>query len=324
VKAFIQTRGRNVDYAFLGDAPKDRWWSQYRDLTSFEDPTIIVQSSNNKWHVFLSGIGSNRKDRVGTSIRYSIVLEGSCGVQQAAIVVNVIGLCIESAAANRALGHIQEALDAGFPEALVESVFLDKNPQSACKVDKMLIQVLNGLPTMSVDNLQYSEIDSWLGRVDQPKHRSNFIGQVKALLGGQNGRALFLNLLKGDDARKLVEQWNETTAILIEDDAAANDIIYLRNSEGSRRIQTATLTQPIHTAIPITKHIAISTLQEQESIFQPATNTQSRNQSLVFLIGGILLSVFVLWLIFKQSPELLIQQQATEYRPSDSKSSSHE
>lgn len=322
MKAFIQTRGRNVDYAFLGDAPKDRWWSQYRDQTSFEDPTIIVLSSDNRWHVFLSGIGSNRKDRVGTSIRYSIVLEGICGVQQATIVVNAIRLCIESAAANRALGCIQEALDAEFPEAMVESVFLDKNLQSACKVNEKLIQVLNGLPTMSVDDLQYSEIGSWLGRVDQPKHRANFIGQIKALLGGQNGRALFLNLLKGDDARKLVEHGNETTGILIDDYAAADDIIYLGKCDGRTRIQPATSTQPIHTEIPITKPIAISTLQE--SISPLATNNQCGNQSLVFLIGGILLSAFVLWLIFKQNPEQIIQQQATEYRSSDSKSSSHE
>lgn len=80
MKIWLQTRGITRDYAFLGKIPPERWWAStpYKDATSFELPSLIFEwYEPDKWHCFISGIPSTRRDRVNTPIRYSLALDGS-------------------------------------------------------------------------------------------------------------------------------------------------------------------------------------------------------------------------------------------------------
>lgn len=80
MQLFIQTRGKIQDYAFVGDAPTERWWAQrhYRNATSYEKPTLILESlASGEWRCYISAIPSATRDRVGTMIRYTLVLSGS-------------------------------------------------------------------------------------------------------------------------------------------------------------------------------------------------------------------------------------------------------
>lgn len=72
---FIQTRGTSIDYKFLIKSPSPTWWRDYRDLTSFEDPTLIIENIDGSPRIYLSAIPSERKDRVNTRIRYTLVVE---------------------------------------------------------------------------------------------------------------------------------------------------------------------------------------------------------------------------------------------------------
>lgn len=78
MKVWLRTRGNTRDYAFLGEAPPDRWWAPYKDATSFEQPSLILERvSPDQWRCFISAIPSTRRDRVNTRIRYSLALSGS-------------------------------------------------------------------------------------------------------------------------------------------------------------------------------------------------------------------------------------------------------
>jgi hypothetical protein len=76
----VETRGRArvAGYRFLGPAPQPRWWQAYREHTSFEEPTLIVESDAARWRAYLGGVPSARRDSVGTVIHYSVVLAGRC------------------------------------------------------------------------------------------------------------------------------------------------------------------------------------------------------------------------------------------------------
>jgi len=74
VKFYLQTRGKTVDYRFLYEAPSSKWWRDYADYTLFEDETIILERlAGGECRLYLSGIPSNRRDRVNTIIRYTLV-----------------------------------------------------------------------------------------------------------------------------------------------------------------------------------------------------------------------------------------------------------
>ena len=81
IEAWLHTRGRarHRDYRFLGPAPQPAWWREYAGATTFEQPTILVQSDGGRWQAYLSGIPSGRRDAVGSTIRFSVVLEGDAG-----------------------------------------------------------------------------------------------------------------------------------------------------------------------------------------------------------------------------------------------------
>jgi hypothetical protein len=69
--AYLNTRGRerHRDYQFVGAAPPTSWWRAYANHTTFERPTVLVQSDGTGWQAYLSGIPSRRQEAVGTVIR---------------------------------------------------------------------------------------------------------------------------------------------------------------------------------------------------------------------------------------------------------------
>lgn len=72
---YIMTRGTHIDYMFLGSEPQKAWWTNFREWTAFEYPTIIFVPDKRGSKLYLSGIPSQRKDRVKTPIRYTLIFE---------------------------------------------------------------------------------------------------------------------------------------------------------------------------------------------------------------------------------------------------------
>lgn len=71
------TRTRSDDYRWIPEAP-DNWWEsgEYEKITIAEQPTLLIKADESAWHVFASGIPSNRKDRLGAQIRWTLALSG--------------------------------------------------------------------------------------------------------------------------------------------------------------------------------------------------------------------------------------------------------
>lgn len=73
---YINTRTIGSDYRYLIHTPNTDWLGDYKDKTSFEHPTIIFEKLHSGFRAFLGGMPSNRRDKVGTIIRYSFLCEG--------------------------------------------------------------------------------------------------------------------------------------------------------------------------------------------------------------------------------------------------------
>lgn len=76
--AKIMTRGRSRgdDYSYFPPVTGDSWWRRYRDETSFEHPTLLLEAGQGVWRLYAGGIPSDRRDSTGTRIRYSYILAG--------------------------------------------------------------------------------------------------------------------------------------------------------------------------------------------------------------------------------------------------------
>ncbi|MGH3864929.1 MAG: hypothetical protein ACRDQ4_02120 [Pseudonocardiaceae bacterium] len=76
--ATVMTRGnlRSHDYSYFPPVVGDSWWRAYRDETSFEHPTLLLESNRGDWRLYAGGIPSDRCDSTGTRIQYSCILTG--------------------------------------------------------------------------------------------------------------------------------------------------------------------------------------------------------------------------------------------------------
>lgn len=221
MKIFVRTRGKSADYAFLGGAPSNRWWLDFRDATSFEQPTLIVGGDRKEWHCFLSGIPSSRVDRVGTAVRYSVVLEGSCNVK-VETVLSLIAAWLEDATSDIPKNHVQLALDHAFDEATVERLLHIRGAQteSANEVQRLALEALCKLrfPKKFVGEVAS---ESWVGSTTSLDAKSEFLARCSQLiLGDFDGSAAVLNLLGTADEVVGFAGKFTSLAALIDDECA--------------------------------------------------------------------------------------------------------
>ncbi len=200
--AYLNTRGRerHRDYQFVGPAPPTSWWRAYADHTTFERPTVLVQSDGRGWQAYLSGIPSRRRDVVGTVIRYTVVAEGSPEPPAAdglgtGDVLALVATWLADQDRDRGVGQVSAVLDAAFPEAEVERL-IAASPDDGTEPDvlRRLAGALHEL-TLPVDAEPDAAPAAWLADLSWPPARAAFVQRVDALLTGQPGRALVLNLV---------------------------------------------------------------------------------------------------------------------------------
>jgi len=222
VRVYVQTRGSTADYAFLGGAPSTRWWLAFRDSTSFEKPTLIVSGDRREWRCYLSGIGSQRTDRVGTAIRYTIVLEGRCG-DAGVDALRLVAAWLEDAATSEPGRRVQIAMDGAFDDTTVERLLALRTagPDTVAEVERLGLSALSGLPLATLPSGS-SEPGSWAGSTTSTRARTEFLARSSDLVRGErDGTAALLNLLGTvDEVSKLAEQIGPLGA-LIEDPADA-------------------------------------------------------------------------------------------------------
>jgi hypothetical protein len=207
---YLNTRGRerHRDYQFVGPAPPTSWWRAYADHTTFERPTILVQSDGREWQAYLSGIPSLRRDAVGTVIRYTVVAEsgterpsqderpGPEGRPGPGAVVALVANWLADQDRGRGAGRVSAALDAAFPEPDVERLLAapDAPGSEGSEVADRLAGALRELPGPPAVGPPDTPAD-WLADPARPTGRAAFVQRVEMLLAGRPGRALVLNLV---------------------------------------------------------------------------------------------------------------------------------
>ncbi|HXV94736.1 MAG TPA: hypothetical protein VD813_15640, partial [Pseudonocardia sp.] len=177
----------------LGETPSRPWWRAYADHTTFERPTVLVESDGERWLAFLSGIPSARRDAVGTVIRSTVVLEGEPG-DDGPVLALVAGWLADHGRDTRGGGPVSAALDAAFAEADVERLVAAPGRGGHDEVRHRLDGALRSLPRPAVEDTAAAP-GNWIADSALPNARALFLGRVAELLAGAPGRALMLNLV---------------------------------------------------------------------------------------------------------------------------------
>jgi hypothetical protein len=207
ISAYLNTRGRerHRDYQFVGPAPPTAWWRAYADHTTFERPTVLVQSDGRDWQAYVSGIPSRRRDAVGTVIRYTVIVQSAPapptdGGLSTGDVVALVATWLADQDRDRGAGRVSAVLDAAFPEPDVERwITTDPaDPSGDGEVARRVATALHELQ-LPAGTDPPAVPDDWLAGLDDPAGRAAFVARVDALLAGQPGRALVLNLVGSPD-----------------------------------------------------------------------------------------------------------------------------
>lgn len=219
MRTYIQTRGKTADYAFIGGAPSERWWLAFRDATSFEKPTIIVDGDQSNWRCFLSGIPSQRKDRVGTTVRFTIVLEGQCGERTSDDALKLISAWLQDAAQAGLGNRVKTSLDRAFEEAKVEQLLSTRGDNSVAR-DEVKRNIENALASLDPSKTikEREKAESWVGSVASNSAQESFMARSLLLLNGKRkGTTALFNLLGTiEDFSKFAKQY-QSVAVLIDD-----------------------------------------------------------------------------------------------------------
>lgn len=127
---YLQTRSTGRDYDFLGKRPLQSWWSAvYGRFSALEEFTLALEVTlSGDWRAYLGGIPSERRDSVGTPIRYSLAGAGVLGDRDASFVYTLLSTLLQEYTpahlADR-LALLGTSLDARFPQAFLDGLGKD-------------------------------------------------------------------------------------------------------------------------------------------------------------------------------------------------------
>ncbi|GLZ28022.1 hypothetical protein Lesp02_02120 [Lentzea sp. NBRC 105346] len=218
MRTHVLTRGVGADYRFLGSVPATRWWQEFRQLTSFERPTLLVHRHAEGWELYASAVPTERKDRMETVIRMSLVLSASEFVEEDAdLVLALVGEWL--AGAEPSPGRLGTLLDERFPAEDTEELLAGSGPDNdeevAGRVRAALAQLRDESPA---DDGEAETIlaESWAGAVTDAVVRSSFVRRVRSMLNADAcGWAVQLTLAGAEDVGAHHAQQDEPLVALV-------------------------------------------------------------------------------------------------------------
>lgn len=175
---YIQTRSVMKDYQFLGDSPTNSWWMAYKEYTSFEHPTLIVQGdTNQQWRIYLSGMSSSRVDKVNTPIRYTFILEDTKPVLESELpqLLGFIQAWTQAIYDSKSKTKLQSCLDTLFSIDEIDTYF------ASSEQNKGQIQ---------------SRFKQWLSDFSYKGARSEEVKVSKSYIGSQQSQSAFFQRCK--------------------------------------------------------------------------------------------------------------------------------
>lgn len=208
---YVRTRTRRTDYSFLGQAPTEPWWSEYGRQTAFERPSVIVRRVKDQLQGCFSGIESpKRLDRVGTVIRYTVVVEDDA---QSILALTQACLLEPDAAGLPDLGQVLDGCFKGDEE--IEDLLVD-NPVVAEEVSRRVQAALSVYKAVSARARADQTAASWMAPANLPQGRDALLGRVQRLMSNEHhGLAALLNLVRApDEVQLLAKQWDSLALLL--------------------------------------------------------------------------------------------------------------
>lgn len=234
MQIFVQTRGKNTDYAFLSGAPSSRWWLDFRDFTSFEKPTLIVHGDLKEWRCFLSGIPSSRVDRVNTAIRYSVVMQGKCN-ESLDIALRLVAAWLKDITSAMQGTRVGSAMDVDFDEVTVERLLANRGEISLklTEVERLVDNAFSKLPLLE-RVLARDAPTSWIGSSSSIRAQRELIARCSCIMHGDlEGFAAQLNLLCTVDEATVLADKIWPIAILADDfnHSSLSDIVQIEKKK---------------------------------------------------------------------------------------------
>lgn len=169
MKQYVNTRSITKDYRYLGENPDNAWLGAYTELTSFEHPTIIFEKEHETFRLFLSGMPSTRKDKVGTIIRYSFLFTGSIDEY-----TKLSGLVYSWATAIDDPSHIIQKLGELYDENAVSQM----------------------IESDTFDDTAQKQLDNWLGSFGSSDHA--FSQKISEIIKDGLGVVCYLNFVEDE------------------------------------------------------------------------------------------------------------------------------
>ena len=225
MKFFIQTRSVFKDYCYLGsEVVDDSWLQKYDRYTSFEHPTIIVESDDSGWKIFLGGLPSSRLDKVSTPIRYSFIIADDKAIKGSEkthdAILNLISLCVQniSESNDQARSIFIQIMDNLYTNEEIEGFFNDTQNQATNDKNSPLSveRLVNSIDKFSENSQSVHTLDTLENSIDEaeyrylninnPKSINSFIGLCSDIMTGKtkSNAALFLNFIeKEQDLNKV-------------------------------------------------------------------------------------------------------------------------
>jgi len=237
IQFYLQTRGKTIDYRFLYETPSSEWWRYYADYTLFEDETIILERlAGGECRLYLSGIPSNRRDRVNTIIRYTLVAEFDKdeGREILSLVEIFIADCRKDS--SNVLG---DKLDSCFSKEYIEDAlrYTERDGQKRQnEINKKIIS-LELIPQSNLDD-QYVEGICWGGLASNNSWKAWLSLASRILINGELGVVALLNAaseksLSSLKERLLEKQINNAFILLSDSDEPPQSVKdkEIKNSE---------------------------------------------------------------------------------------------
>lgn len=309
MKLYIQTRSVFKDYRYLGsEMVDDSWLQKYDRYTSFEHPTIIAESDDSGWRIFLGGLPSSRLDKVSTPIRYSFIIADDKAIKGSEknhdAILNFISLCVQniSESNDQARSVVIQIVDDLYTNEEIEGFFNDtQNQLSTGKNSSLSVERLVNSIDKFYENSQSVHIPddsensinetgySYLN-LNNPESIKKFIKVCSDIMTGnaKNNAALYLNFIeKEQDLTKvnLIEDgiYKFGFTILLDDsDISENEENIVKKKQKKSKLYP--------TSIPMaTKQNTVEIIDKKKS-----NQTQLWIAALVVTVVGIIVILLII------------------------------
>ncbi|PNG22769.1 hypothetical protein C1J00_07595 [Streptomyces cahuitamycinicus] len=242
--AYVMTRGtlRRMDYAFLGQSPPDRWWETVGSWLFLDAEELVVSRRDRRTTgLLLSGIPSQRRDVIGTRIRYTVVVDEVH--DDPGLATWLIRCGLEDEARERLGRALDEGYDADYVDAWLagtgsaDSASHDGSPQEVER--RLLAAVREGASAAPDDTAGGNDRrGSWAGGIQDPGAREAFrIRALRLLQDSRPGIAFTTHALgTTEGAWRMAQALSLEVAVLLHDSDMARVVSLSQGSAAATAV----------------------------------------------------------------------------------------